>query len=339
MIIFYTYYAMELVKDNSKPWAHHMMNNIPCVNCSFAGREIDPEIKVKQCSACHYVCYCSLNCQKEHWRKHKKNCQHLKEHRSMLTKVYDDSGLFTDGNKWRTIACYGSKRLKAYKSCIARGEQLKVGVGCFAQIEAFAPEKFYTNLDQRGIIFHDWIYGLVHPDGASELGAWLRENGIVQIIDPLARNGALLCIMHMFGGFSKDALAGSDMYPTTPNVWDVEKKDALERNTYPEKLEDIAVIISWPDPPSEKDPVGPKLFKLYAEWGVRTLVVLKDRFDFAMSPKCDLSLYKKVFALKVFNIGDTWPPCRPTPQSKKELYLASLYRHSTQITEVWQLRQ
>ena len=43
-----------------------------CANCGIA--RID-DIKLKDCSACHLVKYCSVKCQKEHWPQHKKECK------------------------------------------------------------------------------------------------------------------------------------------------------------------------------------------------------------------------------------------------------------------------
>ena len=33
-----------------------------------------PEIKFKKCSGCISVNYCSKECQKEHWKRHKEDC-------------------------------------------------------------------------------------------------------------------------------------------------------------------------------------------------------------------------------------------------------------------------
>lgn len=342
---------LELAKDETQPWAHHMTNNIPCFTCSFDGLQIDPKTKTMQCGACRYAHFCDQNCQRKSWGHHKNFCPHMKKHQTSLLQIYEDSGLFTNGEKWRTITCYGSQKLAAYVRIMNRIRLAREGFlklpkelkrlppGCVHQIDVFKPERFYTNLDQRGTVFHDWIYGLVHPTGAAKLGAWLRQAGVTRLVDPLARNGALLRIMHIFGGFGEECLTGSDIGPTWPSVWDVEAKDALQRSTYPENIQDIAVVLSWPDPPMEKDPVGPKLVKLYTEWGVRILIVLRDQLKKAVSPECDFSAYKKVYALTEFNIGDTWPKDTPPGLPRQVYHTASICRHSTQITEVFRLRQ
>ncbi len=43
-----------------------------CASCGIAGVD---EIKLKDCSACHLVKYCSVKCQKDHRPKHKKECK------------------------------------------------------------------------------------------------------------------------------------------------------------------------------------------------------------------------------------------------------------------------
>ena len=42
--------------------------NNKCQSCQAEGA-------TKSCSACHLVCYCNIDCQKEHWKKvHKRTC-------------------------------------------------------------------------------------------------------------------------------------------------------------------------------------------------------------------------------------------------------------------------
>ena len=43
-----------------------------CANCGKAGGN---DIKLKKCSGCHLVSYCSIKCQKEHRPKHKRDCK------------------------------------------------------------------------------------------------------------------------------------------------------------------------------------------------------------------------------------------------------------------------
>ena len=43
-----------------------------CVSCGTAEGD---DVKLKDCSACHLVKYCSVKCQKDHWPQHKKECK------------------------------------------------------------------------------------------------------------------------------------------------------------------------------------------------------------------------------------------------------------------------
>ena len=43
-----------------------------CASCGVAGGD---DIKLKRCTACFLVRYCSVKCQKEHRPKHKKECK------------------------------------------------------------------------------------------------------------------------------------------------------------------------------------------------------------------------------------------------------------------------
>ena len=43
-----------------------------CASCGVAESD---DIKLKDCSACHLVKYCSVKCQKDHRPKHKKECK------------------------------------------------------------------------------------------------------------------------------------------------------------------------------------------------------------------------------------------------------------------------
>ena len=43
-----------------------------CASCGVAGSD---DIKLKKCTACHLVRYCSVKCQKEHRPRHKKSCK------------------------------------------------------------------------------------------------------------------------------------------------------------------------------------------------------------------------------------------------------------------------
>ena len=42
-----------------------------CASCGVAGGD---DIKLKECTACHLVKYCSVTCQRDHRPQHKKEC-------------------------------------------------------------------------------------------------------------------------------------------------------------------------------------------------------------------------------------------------------------------------
>lgn len=60
--------------------------DINCLNC---GRKEEPGDKLKKCGKCEDVCYCSRECEKAHWKKHKKTCtpQFSSADNAMLTEV------------------------------------------------------------------------------------------------------------------------------------------------------------------------------------------------------------------------------------------------------------
>ena len=43
-----------------------------CASCGIAGSD---DIKLKICTACYLVKYCSVKCQKDHRKQHKKECK------------------------------------------------------------------------------------------------------------------------------------------------------------------------------------------------------------------------------------------------------------------------
>ena len=44
---------------------------LSCASCGIAG----DGIKLKKCTACYLVRYCSVKCQRDHWKQHKKECK------------------------------------------------------------------------------------------------------------------------------------------------------------------------------------------------------------------------------------------------------------------------
>ena len=64
--VYASFHKFLKTKDLSIPMPPKM-----CANC---GDREDPEIKMKRCSACKIVHYCSTSCQNLDWKFHKKNC-------------------------------------------------------------------------------------------------------------------------------------------------------------------------------------------------------------------------------------------------------------------------
>ena len=42
-----------------------------CPSCDETERQVK---EYKKCSRCRHIAYCSVNCQRNHWREHKKDC-------------------------------------------------------------------------------------------------------------------------------------------------------------------------------------------------------------------------------------------------------------------------
>jgi hypothetical protein len=65
-----------------------------CASCGIAGVD---EIKLKDCSACHLVRYCGIECQKEHRPQHKRECKkRAAELRDEILFKQPESNLYGD---------------------------------------------------------------------------------------------------------------------------------------------------------------------------------------------------------------------------------------------------
>ena len=53
------------------PQFTHLNALMCCANC---GKEEDEPFKLKMCTACRSVCYCTIHCQKSHRKNHKQQC-------------------------------------------------------------------------------------------------------------------------------------------------------------------------------------------------------------------------------------------------------------------------
>ena len=73
MIQYHSYFREALIltmmtTDTEEPETDLMC----CASCGTA--EVD-DIQLRKCTACHLVRYCSVKCQRKHWRQHKQNCK------------------------------------------------------------------------------------------------------------------------------------------------------------------------------------------------------------------------------------------------------------------------
>ena len=50
-------------------------NEVDTLCCASCGIAENDDVKLKNCAACYLVRYCSVNCQKNHRPKHKRDCK------------------------------------------------------------------------------------------------------------------------------------------------------------------------------------------------------------------------------------------------------------------------
>ena len=67
---------VDYYSDNLKPWC--------CGSCSTI-----PTTKLQRCTACKSIIYCNVECQKKHWRTHKKQCKVWKEKKDTIEKIVE----------------------------------------------------------------------------------------------------------------------------------------------------------------------------------------------------------------------------------------------------------
>lgn len=60
----------------SLPFKQHVINSSKVNNCAQCSRsQVETEAKLKRCTRCWYVAYCSRDCQSEHWSTHQRDCR------------------------------------------------------------------------------------------------------------------------------------------------------------------------------------------------------------------------------------------------------------------------
>ena len=142
-----------------------------CMNCKIKG------LKFKHCSACKSVHYCSRECQKSDWKRHKKECKKV-ESPPKDEKKRNHSERFEDGwlNREEMI-----KWLKQYFEVVVKSEQFHhhvfgtpsknaIVVPCQASAK-FKGEVIYDY--SRYDFIKEWVDEL---DKRGWFGDWYDEN-------------------------------------------------------------------------------------------------------------------------------------------------------------------
>jgi hypothetical protein len=78
-------YASPLVEeliapDLAKAMAEELAGKVVVPKCRNCGRAESEEVKLKKCMRCLAVMYCSAECQKKDWKKHRMECEESEEH-------------------------------------------------------------------------------------------------------------------------------------------------------------------------------------------------------------------------------------------------------------------
>ena len=69
-----------MMADSEAPSVTKNMTDAVALSCRYCAKvqdaeaEADADMAFQQCSGCHAVRYCSKDCQKADWKKHKKMC-------------------------------------------------------------------------------------------------------------------------------------------------------------------------------------------------------------------------------------------------------------------------
>ncbi|XP_046405639.1 titin homolog [Ischnura elegans] len=80
-----------------------MANACHVCKCTHGG-----ETRLKSCSACRLIAYCSKEHQRMHWKEHKPLCQQVQKRikKSGLQDLYGDAHKITDAEEWRKYRCF-----------------------------------------------------------------------------------------------------------------------------------------------------------------------------------------------------------------------------------------
>ena len=116
-----------------------------------------------RCSRCQLVMYCSKDCQKEHWSKHKQACTPIDERSKTLSKHY-----FYWGKKWE-YSFPGFSDVGLSVSCFAQ-DSLVTSENPFTKDHSSCAVKIFTYSDKviigvctkkfKGLVKEWWMFSV-----------------------------------------------------------------------------------------------------------------------------------------------------------------------------------
>lgn len=308
-------------------------STIPCACCTHdAKAKYRTDTKTMICAGCNYTRFCNKKCSTAYWKQHKKLCKLLCKDNTksdFLVEFYQRTGLYTgDGETWRCVPSDfvpdTVKFLKLYhitkllkgdddpvmQKSIATYEKLQTSYPDLVRDHPIDKSEFQAILTQPYIGFHNIIYGLVQPVAIRQIYNRMKKLSLNTIIDPMAYNGAFIELCRCFGNDSSIRLIASDLTPCVNSFMPVREADALDESMYDGiELHNSLCVLSWPDY-TDREPVSPRLIKLFHRLGVRHILFMTDNVGSSIS-KAGFdtlnNLYREddAFNIDTFFIGDT----------------------------------
>jgi hypothetical protein len=201
--------------------------------------------------------------------------------------------LFTpDGESWRAVPARVISGRKPYLPAILVRQALK---------KHGEPSEISTDLAQSTTIIHEVVFGLVMPSEARQIAQYMREHNITRMFDPVAGLGALLALMHVFGGLPKDSLLGQDLRPDPHQIWPVKQGDALAYKNYAQP--NTLTVLAWTDNQhGEAVQLSERLIPIMYEQGASHLLVLSEAPGCAISEDGTIMLHKYYRCEKVVGV-------------------------------------
>ena len=102
--------------------AHTSGKETTITHCQRCGIEASPMQRVRACTRCFTVGYCSKECQKRDWKCHKPNCKNSASHHASRRSTSEDNGVITlevkrgDADEWEDA---GPINLMGDMSCVS----------------------------------------------------------------------------------------------------------------------------------------------------------------------------------------------------------------------------